>query len=197
MALDIPEDYGTVLHSFQLEGMTRKCAVTYGIETASLVDPLADIAETISECYWGTWGTITDINLTLLETIVRVNIGDPDLATFTFPGPGGGAVSQTSPPINCCVLVSKNTSRGGRRNKGRMYVPNVLAAASVSEAGVISGGAMTVLQAAADDHLAALTTAGAPMYVLHNDPPVGVTPAPVTSLNVDSTMATQRRRMRG
>ena len=197
MTIDLPEDYAQVLHSIQLVGLSRRMAITYGIEFGSYGGDIADIASEVSAAFWPNIGGIMDIEYELVETVVRANIGDTDPATFIEPGPGGGALSIATLPVNCAVLVKKGTSRGGRRNRGRFYLPGTTSEGAVSEDGVISSGQVIALQGACDAFLGDLVVAGLPMYVLHNDPPVGVTPAPVTSLTVDSVIATQRRRLRG
>lgn len=197
MALDVPEDYATVLHSIALTGMSRRMAVTYGIEFGSFGGTPDELAQSVQDVFWPEIGGQMDIDFELEETIVRANIGAPDPYTSIATGPGGGALSNSTPPVNVAVLVKKITSSGGRRNRGRMFLPGVVSEGAVSESGIISSGAVAALQGACTSFLDLLVTNGTPMYVLHNDPPVGVDPAPVIVLQVDNVVATQRRRLRG
>lgn len=131
--------------------------------------------------------------------------GGPDLIVESDLVPSLGQSPQTYLPQNSAVLIKKNTGLGGRRNRGRMFVPGLAGEASVSNLGVVVESTRLIWQGVADAFLAALeaTNGGIvpsqPMQVLHTpDPITGVAPAPtpVSSLTVASTIATQRRRLR-
>lgn len=96
---------------------------------------------------------------------------------------------------NTSVLIRKSTSLGGRMNSGRMFIPGI-SETVVSEAGMLSGGAHTAWQVAAENFLEALQTKGVPMVLLHSSSQIQGLPLAVTSLQVDNRVATQRRRLR-
>lgn len=107
-----------------------------------------------------------------------------------------GLSSGSTPPANVAILVRKNTIRGGRRGRGRMYLPWSVATTSVDEAGGVLTAAVSALQSKMNSFFSALNANQVPMVLLHNE---GVStpgaPNVVTSLVVDSRVATQRRRL--
>jgi hypothetical protein len=107
----------------------------------------------------------------------------------------GTVASVESLPVNCALLVRKNTSRGGRRGRGRMFWPLLsIGEANVTPGGIIGTGQVTDQQAKWDAFLADLATAGMSMYLFHEDPIIP--PDVVDSLTVQGRIATQRTRMR-
>jgi hypothetical protein len=101
-------------------------------------------------------------------------------------------------PPNCALLVRKTTAFGGRRNRGRAYIPGLSLKPSTSPAGMIDGAAVTALQSDANDWWAAAANVGPPevsgLVLLHSESPF--TPTPITGLDVQDKIATQRRRLR-
>lgn len=106
-----------------------------------------------------------------------------------------GTATAAPVPVNCAVLVSKNTAEGGRRNRGRFFAPPCFPAESVIDA---AGNIPTA-------NVAALQTAYSNLYgdwdaliddleLFHQTAPF--TPTTVTSWTVQPLLATQRRRMR-
>lgn len=124
-------------------------------------------------------------------TTVNVSTNAP------FQGTGGSSVV----PQNTAALIRKRTDLGGRRGRGRFYLPGV-AESAVDNVGILSGAAITGYQTAADDWYEDLTAmVGGRLYppvVLHRSEGIGVEPAPtpVTRFVVESRVATQRRRLR-
>lgn len=108
----------------------------------------------------------------------------------TVNGIKGGS---TVPP-NCAQLVTKVTGLGGRRNRGRMYVPPFAdAETNISNTGVLLN--LSGLQVLWDFFYdTVIADPGVSTFVLfHSD---GTPSTPITGLRVESVMATQRKRMR-
>lgn len=104
---------------------------------------------------------------------------------------GGSAIVQ-----NTALLVRKNTGLGGRRNRGRMFLPGT-PATFVSPTGVITASHVTAAQTAVNLLMspALFSAANVDAAVLfHETPPF--TPSVITSLDVQPLAATQRRRLR-
>jgi len=104
----------------------------------------------------------------------------------------GGKAGQSQTP-NTAWLVRKNTAAGGRKNRGRLYIPG-LVEADVNGLGSIGSTAVASMQDAIEGFVAAMATAELFPDLLHSD--TGDEPTPITSMVVDSLAATQRRRMR-
>lgn len=109
------------------------------------------------------------------------------------------AVGQQGPdmmPLNNSALISKVTGVGGRRNRGRMYVPGV-PEASYENNGQLDVTAQVGWQSNLDavfDLAAALAPPATPV-LFHETAPFTVTP--ITALLIVPLIASQRRRIRG
>lgn len=108
------------------------------------------------------------------------------------------AVTGTKPgnalPSNCALLVRKNTGLGGKQNRGRFFLPPAwIDEESVDPSGTITGSVLD-LEDFLGQLLSDMTDVGIPPRLLHSDPEL--TPAPITSLSLQSKIATQRRRLR-
>lgn len=106
-----------------------------------------------------------------------------------------GTIAQPGLPVNCAVLVNKNTDMGGRRNRGRMFLPPAFPSeGSVDEAGAILGSSVTALQGYINSAIAGWATANYEPVLYHSEAPF--TPTPIVGLSVQGLLASQRRRMR-
>lgn len=113
-------------------------------------------------------------------------------------GTGGTGVL----PSNCALLVAKNTDFAGRKFRGRMYWPSMLAEGNVDINGIIDSSVVTALQGHFDAVFTALDgVSGASPALLHDKVTDGVlddTPATLlSSFTVKPKIGTQRRRLRG
>jgi len=115
-------------------------------------------------------------------------------ADHTVPGGQGSIISL---PPNVAVLVNKRTNIGGRRGRGRMFLPFYVSTTDVDQGGTILTNRLDVITAAVTVFHDELANVGMPMVLLHS-PGVSTIkdPTPVTSLDVDTRVSTQRRRLR-
>lgn len=105
-----------------------------------------------------------------------------------------GSVDLPTLPVNCSSLFTKNTNAGGRRNKGRCYIPPCdYGEAVVSSTGVISPSQVGFIETRYGIALADLASAGLTPVLFHSD---GGASTPITSLSMGSVIGTQRRRLR-
>ena len=151
-------------------------------------------------------GTFTDEVMPLFENssrfdrmVFRYNDGTDVLLFDRSPNePGTGGSFGTVPPQVAC-LVKKGTNLGGRTQHGRIYLPSyALPADSVTNGGIIDSDVLTPINTAMAAWLAALTTNGVDMYLLHAlGDSSDDTPTEVQELIAQSEVATQRRRLRG
>lgn len=108
-------------------------------------------------------------------------------------GQGAGTTGAAQVPQNTATLFRKTSTTGGRKGRGRMYVPGV------NELVVGSNGMLTTTYVAAANADAAtfiisLAISNNPMVILHEDPLDA--PSVVTNLICQPKVATQRRRLR-
>lgn len=204
-----PPGFADISYEFGRGDMTRKSYLTFGVDPTA-TDPSAVAASCIA-AYNAAGGlkNIMDFNVNL--TGCRVSLGTDgteDIVHFSsanLPGVRSG----TATPPNVSLLVHKKTSRGGRRGRGRLFIPWALSNTDIAENGQISAGILSTYQGILADWLAALNTQGVPMVLLHRESepwdPVketGVrnptTPGPPTAvhtLTADALVSTQRRRL--
>lgn len=180
-----------------LTGFPRSAFITFGVDPVE-TDPTlvgATIAGCISSA--GSLNSIMDSSATWRTVTVRIGQdgGEPLVGVHTMSLTGGSASATTLPP-NCAVLVHKRTALGGRRHRGRFYLPWVAGEATVGEDGTIGATQVTQYQTAVNAFRSALSTAVTPMVVLHSLGRTSVPAAtPVSALTVDPLIATQRRRL--
>jgi hypothetical protein len=194
-SLPIPVGAAQVLIPLAHSGIARSAAITFGIDVSGSLGTGTEIADRIMTAFHTT--ILDKMDLEVTAGPVHVNLGtgagasNPTQGTTTFTG---GQV-QSSLPSNCAVLVKKSTALGGRHNRGRLFVPWMVAEGSVDEGGIIAPSEVTTFQTACTAFLTSLngTTTSAPMVLLHQSG--SAAPTPVTALVVDRLIATQRRRL--
>jgi hypothetical protein len=107
-----------------------------------------------------------------------------------------GTVSDSVPPSNCAVLIKKNTASGGRRYRGRLFLPPIfLNEGAVDPAGNIAGSPLTSMQNQWNSFYDDLI-AGDWVPTLFHQGAGAPSPTAITSFTVQSLIGTQRRRMR-
>ena len=181
---------------YQHQTLPRPAYSVFGVNPAS-ADPDAIAAAVFGA--WTTTGgfqTLIDNQVTIGPVTVRFGTdGSGDIVAVGTLTVAGAASGSTCAP-NTAVLFRKRTARGGRRGRGRLYLPWAVRTADLAENGVISAPTVTAMNTCAATVRNALSTQSCPMVVLHS--PGNTLPgAPdlVTALNVDPLIATQRRRL--
>lgn len=192
-----PAGYAECSYSFTQAGLIRPAFITFGVDPSETAIDLIATAVQAAFTAAGSLNTVMDSSVQMVNTRVSLGTETAEDLVYNLPSAiaGGGGTTGSLPP-NCAVLIRKVTARGGRRGRGRVYVPWAINETAVDEVGIIAGAAVTTLQNAANAWRAALVTQNVPMVVLHN-PGLTATGAPdvVTSLRVDPLIATQRRRL--
>lgn len=187
----IPVGYSQVNLIFTGTAIPTGAQVTFGVENASGLTPLA-IGALVSGNWTSAGMTISHVATCLLSGVLVKNGPNATgpAAQFSVATPG------TSPGVTgyagASTLARKNTASGGRRGRGRMYLPGI-AEAEIDPGGALGGGFRTSVQTACTALLAAQIADAIPMVLLHSD---ATTPTAVTSITVDAIVATQRRRQR-
>lgn len=188
----IPTGYGHISHFFGGDASPRGAAVTYGVQAGG-GSTVSEVAQFCHEAMAASFLPLLGPSTSLDETRCKFGPNDTGaFATYANVVLGGNTGAQVSP--NVALLVEKQTGLGGRRGRGRMYIPGIIEAA-VTEGGDLTGDAPTDFQNAADELLTLLLGSLIEMVVLHSV--VSVVPTAVTALTVDQRVATQRRRLRG
>lgn len=198
MGIIVPEGYNNATFVFTCAGLTDEMVFSIGY-VDSVVDPGTpnELAETIRNNWTGTGAPFIAANMTAEYTfqgvrIVRTVDGEPVLGESMIPVVG--TQSLDSIPANTATLVRKNTAAGGRRNRGRMFIPSVATQGSdVLPSGFWAIGEQSTKQAQINVAVGADGTDLLSHVLFHSD---GGTPTAITSFAVANQVATQRRRMR-
>jgi hypothetical protein len=202
MALIIPVNYAQVILPLTHALLARPAAITYGINTFDTGGDYVTAADDQVVAFHNAGSNELDSQVTIGPATLRVGQdgGDPLSVegSFTEVGDESGAMM----PPNSNLLVKKQTALGGRRGRGRCFVPWVLLDAAVSDAGQIDSGSLSVRQDDCNAWLSALTDTGivtneTPMYLLHDSRGAGTEPGPslVTALTCPALIAVQNRRI--
>lgn len=188
--------YADVSVGYTQTGLSRMAYITFGINPVDTNPALVNASVLTAITTAGSLNSIMDATATLSR--IRVSLGTDgaeDLVSDASFTTVGGRTLAANPP-NVAVLVHKRSARGGRRGRGRLFLPWAISGSNVSEAGIVTPAEVTVIQTAMGVFLGALNTQTVPMVLLHNP---GLTtmgaPDPVTSLSVDRLISTQRRRL--
>lgn len=200
----IPPGYAGISIPMSHSGLARAAYITFGVDSSNWPGDYVDMCDRIAADFETNWAAAIDSECTVGPVQAAVGQdGSENLAvqgTYSFLGTD--STEGVSPNTAC--LIKKITTRGGRRGRGRLFLPWVLADTGVDEIGRIAGATLAATQAIADAWLADMATdpGATPMYVLHSpsaedveNPTATGDPNLVTSLVVDQTVGSQRRRL--
>lgn len=196
MAVILPPGFAQVLHHLSLTGDPDPMLVTYGI-SISAPGSLAMAQALDTEFNQHIMQSYMSNKYTFFQTTLRVGQDAADPIIYEYVGtPSVGVSSSAVLPSNCAVLVRKVTAVGGRRNRGRFFLPGWLPETSADENGVINSTDLANRQTYATSWFNEINTVSGvtDVVVLHSAAPA--TPTVVTSFSVQNKIATQRRRMR-
>lgn len=163
---------------------------TFGFANTGGASPL--ICATAIELIWSTnIMPVLNDDVELSDILIKLGPNATGPTATSGPGDPGGDVGPGATP-QVAYLVQKHTGLGGRKGRGRWFIPGV-DEESVDQQGLVAAGMVTALQTGVGDTLTDLGTADLPMALLHND---ATTPTLVTDLIVSQTVATIRKRVR-
>jgi hypothetical protein len=208
MGVTIPEGFGQATLVFQCSGVSQPMNVTFGFALDGFPEPyttpdlVANAVRVATNAGQSIFAPARFSNEYVFSGVdVNINDGVTKIGSARLPTNGSVVGSSPMPP-NCAVLVKKATAQGGRRHKGRMYLPPCLwGEGEVTAAGfTVITSSYTDVQTRLTWWLGELESSGFPMYVLHSPPETAPSIAPpptkVTSLLLQPLIATQRRRLR-
>lgn len=198
MGVLIPVGYGEGVWIFRAPGGTKNVTMTMGFHNGTV-----STVSTVAGDLYDAVNSGVDDNLCMAASMVTGwQLLGTDFTYMDDTGPFIGSYRATttgtksgSPlPTNCAFLASKGTATGGRKGRGRWFVPPfVLGESGVDGNGIIDSGALAVVQGYLDAFLAQCDTLSLEPVLLHS---AAGTPSPITALTFQAQLATQRRRMR-
>lgn len=194
----VPFGFCDVSMRFTLAGYPRSAFTTFGAAPDPTLTP-DEISILVDEVWKNpAAGPNRLLDSDVIMDGVTVRLGTPTNEPIVgFHGsstPGGSGIDSPSP--NNAVLVHKRTNRGGRRGRGRMFLPWMVSEGSILSTGTLSSAYVADMQTAMNFFLTQLAQVGLPMVLLH-DPGKSpeLEPNVITTLQVDSVISTQRKRV--
>lgn len=192
--MPIPEQYTEVFYGFQVTGDNELMGITMAWATGAGVPPEEDVL--------GHYNRFVALvrprysNLMAFPLVrTATGTGSGDYTQEIAPDPvllGTGSLNLL--PNNCAILVAKITTSGGRRNRGRFYLP-CPNEGNTDQTGRLTTGERGAWQTIVDDWIDGEQTIGwGTPALLHQTGPSA--PTTVTNLVVRQQIGTQRRRMR-
>lgn len=196
MALVIPIGHAEAVISISHTLSSHIASITFGVAGGN--GGVFDVAvcDGLQEAFMSTLGLRMDTSCVIGPCSLTSGQDGPALTvTGTATDPGSHTI--TSLPPNCAALITKATSLGGRRGRGRMFLPWCLDSADVNEGGFIGATPLGLLQAQATNFLAAVNaTFDCSMELLHSTGGSSLPdPTEIAGLGVTNLIATQRRRL--
>jgi hypothetical protein len=196
MPVSIPVGFAECILPMRSTASAHVASVTFGVDVTAASGNYQSVCDSIVGAWNSSLGGMQDSSVTIgpAHLIVGQDGGDPIAVDGNDAVPG--STVQTSLPPNCALLCKKSTSLGGRKGRGRFYVPWLLATADVDEGGFIAPAKVLDCQTNASQFLSGLADANCPMVLLHGAlTGVAGPPSQVLSLTADRQVATQRRRL--
>lgn len=204
MTLIVPENFAAVIQSLTWAGDAEPMAVTYGVEIDPASPPadVSTLATDLRGAFTAEMLPVLDGIISMLQTEVSWQQSAPPTPPLIGVASGGGSGAGTTGsvlPQNTAFLVHKRTPVGGRGGRGRLYFPGVDESVC-SDLGVLTSAWQTTFNAALSDWLIAVNAIAGVigMCLFHDSGGIFAPsdPFPITSLTLDPSVATQRRRLR-
>lgn len=202
MALVIPPGFAEAAIEFKHNSDPQPWYVTFGVSTSEYTDGYPVMANDIASRWYATVGLFLSHDVRITGCRLTIGQDGTDNLTIFVPTELQGPAVQDMLPQNCALLVQKQTATPGRKGKGRFYVPGVLQESKVNAVGGVDGSFLSDVQVQLNSFLNDMSEpdgpfGAIPLYLLHNNYGAA-TPLPSTILGLvgQSTIATQRRRLR-
>lgn len=195
----IPAGFVEATFVFRCAGIDRDMTWSQGFDCADFTTKSAsDMAFDIYQEYVGASNPIVAANMIDSYTFKGVSVvkqmEEGPLVGGYFVDVAGTATTTALPP-NCTALFTKVTALGGRRNRGRFFLPIYTPGElSVDAAGVINPATVSAVNTLYNNFRIGLEAANYALVLYHQTAPF--TPTPVTVWSMQSRIATQRRRLR-
>jgi hypothetical protein len=203
--LNIPTGYGQATCRFSGPPVPNGAVVTFGFQHSAVSGATpASVGASLQAALTGSGRPFSTGGLLLAAMIfqdILVKFGPLDTGPAAITGVGaasGGSGGDGYAP-NCAYLVTKNTSLGGKKGKGKMFIPG-LNETNVITGGQLAAGIATTMAGNWNSFQTAWEAFGYSLMLFHSyDPAKGETPVAPTHINsfsCSNLIATQRQRLR-
>lgn len=190
----IPPGYANLQLGFRLSnGRPGLTACGFVAEALDPSDPGQIVGNFTTACDYAQNRCVDSVSLVVARLVIGTS--DPSAPiVFEASGDEEGGNTDTGIQPGTALLLTKHTNLGGRKGRGRCYLPGL------SEAAVDAGGNLTGdvsgMRTDAEKFWEDMTF-GTPLEVpvlFHDDDTTP--PSPITDFSMSSQVATQRRRLR-
>lgn len=203
MSLVIPPGFGLAAINFTGPNGTAPYVTTIGVGLSFAGGDFVGAANRVMAAYTSAFHNGWSSNLTLERVTLTVGSDGPSGSVDSDLDPVTSSRSTTFMPTACSAIARKVTAELGRRGRGRMFLPGVLADAEVDEAGqilpaqidVINTSLATFLTELASDEVGDIGVPVTPV-LLHSPHPSGSVPTPITSMTCVPVVGWIRGRIR-
>lgn len=202
MSLVIPPGFG--LASIVLNGPdgTQPYVTTIGVGLSDAGGDFVGVANRVLQTYASAFDTLTNEDLTFDRVTLLVGSDGGNGSVDSDIAPMVAVRSGPMAPTAMSLIARKNTAVLGRRGRGRMFIPGVLADGDVAANGAIEPESRPIFQEALDNFMTGLSLVGtspypiAPPYLLHSEGSASTSPTPITSLSTAPLVGWVRKRIR-
>lgn len=198
MARIVPPGYAACSIEHWLAGYNRPAVTTIGAKITGSEDGLNTVASDFAGLFFRAFASELDTNVFMrnAKAVIGQDGGEPVIQEWD-PNLAGTASRNSLPPA-MALMLTKRTAVGGRKNRGRMYMPWAIPEDQVGENGSVSTGHIgrwvSRCNAFTTDFTRPTTVDPSLIsgwVVLHSD---STPPTPVTSMSPNQAIRTQRRR---
>lgn len=186
----IPFGFGQINWVFGGTACPNGAEVTMGFERSG-TDPVATLAAAAYDAWADNMLANQSSAVVLRSAVVKLGPSSTG-ATGVHTGSATGAESAAATPPQVAVLCRKITAVGGRKGRGRFYMPGP-PEGSIDADGGIGSTYFGEVNTGLDDFWDQLVASALSPVLLHS---ASGDPTDVTSFSASSLVATQRRRLR-
>jgi len=194
----IPVNWANWIMRYQFEGDAEPMITTMGVNVSTWGGDFVEGLEWLSDLWLAAIVSSLSDAVTSGPYSLAVGQDGGDPITYEYPATNAGNDSDFPMWPNSAMLIRKDSALGGRRNRGRMYVPGFALRTLVTPAGLIDSAYLADFNTNLSTFLATVNAGtgfnATNLGVLHSEPPSA--PAVITSLTAEAKVATQRRRLR-
>jgi hypothetical protein len=192
----IPVGYAQVNNVIKLTGDNEEMICTMGIRLEGAVAAdLQLICEDMFDAFADQFMFWVNSAYNLVRVDMYSNLGAGNVVNSSTQAQRPGLQGGAAIPQNSAYLIRKRTAVAGKQGRGRMYLPGVEESA-VDALGNLTAQRITDLNVSGTNYLQRLVDNAkvGSAALLHSL--VGDVPDDITTLQCDSKIATQRRRLR-
>lgn len=200
MGVQIPDGEGYLVYRWTIAGDTEPQVITLGIrDTAPPLEPgdaqgIANTLTTLASSGSNMFSTTAMADVMTFRGVTCYIRDGEGFAVGVGTASVVGLQSSSVLPTNCAILCRKDTGVGGRKYRGRWYLPVALSSeANVDQNGFIVSGSVSTVQGYVDALVGNLAGSNLEPVLHHSDGSPGTL---ITSFTVQDQIATQRKRMR-